>query len=103
MKGLEGMTYEQQMRVLGLFSLEERRLKGDLIAVYDYNMRGSGEGGVVLFSLVFGDRAEGRAEGPFLRWQKRSGEAAKSAEREREETPAPPPSGKAGGANERQL
>jgi len=40
----------------------------------------------------------------FLWWQNLSGEAAKSVEREREETPAPPsPSGKAGGASERQL
>jgi len=52
---------------------------------------------------VKGSGAEARAEGPFLRWQNRSGEAAKSAEREREETPAPPLSGKAGSANERQL
>jgi len=37
---------------------------------------------------VKGSGAEARAEGPFLRWQNRSGETAKSAERE--ETPAPP-------------
>ena len=39
---------------------------------------------------VKGSGAEARAEGPFLRWQNRSGEAAKSAERERR--PQPPPS-----------
>ena len=41
-----------------------------------------------------GSGAEARAEGPFLRWQKRSGEAAKSAERERERErgdPSPAP------------
>jgi len=51
---------------------------------------------------VKGSGAEARAEGPFLQWQNRSGEAAKSAERERGD-PSPPPSGKAGSANERQL
>jgi len=52
-----------------------------------------------------GSGAEARAEGPFLRWQNRSGEAAKSAEREGgDPSPHPPAtSGKAGGANERQL
>jgi len=53
---------------------------------------------------VKGSGAEARAEGPFLRWQNHSGEAAKSAERERERRPQPPPlSGKAGGASEQQL
>ena len=51
---------------------------------------------------VKGFGAEARAEGPFLQWQNRSGEAAKSAEREKED-PSPAPSGKAGGASERQL
>ena len=49
-----------------------------------------------------GSGAEARAVGPFLQWQNRSGEAAKSAERERGD-PSPTPRGKAGGAGERQL
>ena len=51
-KGLEGMSCEEQLRTLGLSSLAKRRLRGDLIALYSFLRRGSGEGGAELFSLV---------------------------------------------------
>jgi len=53
---MEHLSYEERLRELGLFNLEERRLWGDLIAAFQYLKGGYKKAGEGLFTRACSDR-----------------------------------------------
>ncbi|KGL91536.1 hypothetical protein N301_10577, partial [Charadrius vociferus] len=58
-RGLEHLSYEERLRELGLFILATRRVRGDLIAAFQYLKRAYRRAGEGLFTRSCSDRTRG--------------------------------------------
>jgi len=59
LRGLEQLSCEERLRERGLFSLEKRRLQGDLIVAFQDLKGAYKQEGEQLFTRVDGDRTRG--------------------------------------------
>jgi len=58
-RGLEHLSCEERLREVGLFSLEKRRLQGDLVTAFQYLKEAYKKAGYNLFSRACCDRTRG--------------------------------------------
>jgi len=74
-QGLKHLSYEERLRQLGLFSLEKRRLRGDLTAAFQYLEGAYRKDGENIFSRACCDRTKSNGfkprEGRFRLYTKK--------------------------------
>jgi len=58
-RGLEQLSYEERLRELGIFSVEKRRLQGDLVVAFQYLKGAHKQEGKQLFTRVDSDMTWG--------------------------------------------
>ena len=72
-QGLEHLSYEDRLRELGLLSLEKRRLRGNLIAAFQYLKGANRENGENIFSCTCCNRTRSNVfklrEGRFKQYR----------------------------------
>lgn len=64
-KSLERKMYEVQLKLCGLFSLQKRTLRNDLIEAYIFLRRGRRRAGTDLFSLVTSERTQRKVQAGY--------------------------------------
>ena len=60
-RGLEHLSYQGRLRYLSLFSLEKRRLQGDLVVAFQYLKEAYKQEGSQLFARADNSKTKGNA------------------------------------------